>query len=178
MSARIPDDLRAKIAADYAEGLTAPQVARKYGIGSASVYRIAESGQVGRSRKFPNALLDDAVQDYLDSGDSIRTVAERHPLSADTLRHELRRRGDTRPNGSTISGNVRRAALEDFLTGMSIARVCQKHGVGRSTISSWLDQEGLGAEDREGESPSVYDGGWELVGGVRRPLKPARKRVA
>ena len=176
MTAPIPEDVRASIAADYATGLTAAAVAKKHGVGTASVYRIAHGEQARRGRKFPAHLLDAAVEDYLDSGDPIRTVAARHPMSEDTLRLELRRRDVTRSKGETITAAKKTAAINDFLDGMSIARVAQKHGISRSAISSWLDKAGLGAENRDdGESPNIYSGGWELVGGVRRPLAPVRQ---
>lgn len=175
MTARIPEHVRAKILADYARGLTAPTVARKYGVGTASVYRIAHGEQARRGRKFPTYILDAAVQDYLESGDTIRTVAGRHPMSEDTLRLEIKERELTRPTGATIPSTTRTAAIDDFLDGMQIADISKKHGVARSTISAWLAQDGVGIEDRVGESPGVYEGGWVMRGGILHPAKPARR---
>lgn len=175
MTAPIPADLRDNILADYLAGMTGPQVAARYDVGAATVYRIASGRRANRGRKFPLHLLDAAVDDYLASGDSIRVVAGRHPLSEDTLRTELRTRDLTRPSGATTPSTVKDAAIADFLNGMTIANVSEKHGVARSTISAWLDQDDLGAEDREGESPGVYDFGWVLRGGVKYPAKVIRK---
>lgn len=179
MTARLPDELRAKITADYNSGLIARLVAEKYGIGTASVYRVARGTSQRGTRKFPASVMDEAVRDYLDSGDAIRTVAARHPMSEDTLRLELKERDVTRATGSTIPTKVKDAAIDDFLAGMSISRVSEKHQISRSTITAWMDAMGVGAEDREGESPHVYKGGW-IVGpcGVRRPAKPVRQRSA
>lgn len=178
MSTAIAEDIRSSIVADYLTGMPQIAVAERYGVGAASVHRIIKAAGAERGRKFHSDILDAAVDDYLGSGDSIRVVATRHPLSEDTLRIELRKRDLTRPSGATTATTVKNAAIDDFLAGMSIAQVSDKHGIARSTISAWLSQENVGAEDREDTSPVDYDGGWVLRGGVRYPVKPVRRRVA
>lgn len=178
MTAAIPEDIRANILADYSSGMTGREVADRHGVGLASVYRIAHGTDARRGRKFPAHVTDAAVQDYLDTGDSIRVVAGRHPLSEDTLRLELRDRDLTRPSGTTTSTTTREAAVDDFIAGASIATTSRRHGVARSTISVWLADAGVGMEDRDDVSPVDYTGGWVVRGGVRYPVKPVRQRVA
>lgn len=177
MTAPIPDELRRDILADYLSGMTGPQVAERHAVGPATVYRIARGGREGRRQKTPMHLLDAAVQDYLASGESIRSVARRHPVSEDSLRLELRERDLTRPSGATTPSTVKDAAIADFLAGTTIACISERHGIARSTISAWLDRDDLGFEDREGGSPGNYTGGWVLRGGVHYPAKPVRQRA-
>lgn len=179
MTAPIPDDIRAKVLAGYATGLTGPTLAKKYNVGLASVYRICNGTRAQRGRRYPDHVLNAAVQDYLDSGDSVRTTASRHPLSEDTLRAELAARELTRPSGATTPTRAREAALEDYIDGLSIARIAEKHGVARSTVSAWIKADGLTADDRQrGESPTDYTHGWVRDGLVWRPVKPVRGRAA
>ena len=178
MTAPITEDIRAAIVADYSTGMTGREVAERNGVGLASVFRIAQEAGVARGRKYPTHTLDDAIDDYLHSGDSIRVVAGRHPLSEDTLRLELKRRELTRPSGATTATTVKTAAIDDYLAGMTIAHIAKKWQIARSTISAWIAQKGVGIEDRDGESPGVYSGGWVLRGGIHYPAKPARKKVA
>lgn len=178
MTAAIAEDIRALIISEYVEGAVQKDLAEKYNVGAATVHRIIKAAGAERGRKFTARIIAEAVQDYLDSGDSIRAVAARHPLSEDTLRLELKSQELTRPNGATIPSSTKGAAIDDFINGMSIASVSDKHGVARSTIAAWLAQEGVGMQDRFDESPGVYDGGWVVVGGIKRPLKPARKKAA
>lgn len=180
MSTPISDDIRAGIAVDYQSGMTQSEVATKYGIGIATTHRIIKSAGVERGRKFTNDVLDGAVQDYLDSGESARTVSKRHGMSEDTLLKELRDRELTRPSGASISSRTKEAVIDDFLDGMTIARISAKHGLARSTIAAWLKADGITADDREGrgESPAVYNSGWVRVGLIMRPAKPVRTQVA
>lgn len=178
MTAPIPADVRARIVADYAAGMSQSDTANKYGVAPASVHRIVKAAGVERGRKLTKDILDAAVEDYLHSGESIRAVAKRHPISDDTLRTELKARELTRPSGATVDSITKAAAIDDFVAGMSIAAISKKHGVGRSTISAWLRQEDVGADDREHRSPAIYEGGWVSRGGVMYPRKVIRGRDA
>lgn len=178
MTAATSDETRAQIVRDYQSGMLQREVAMKHGLGPATVHRVLKSAGAERGRKFATHILDEAIQDYLDSGDSMRAVSRRHPLSEDTLRLELRKRDLSRPNGSTIPEWVREAVIDDFLAGSTVPEAATKYGVARSTIAAWLAKAGVGAEDRNGESPVNYEGGWVRRGLVMVPIKPVRNQAA
>lgn len=178
MTAPIPDHTRAQVVVDYQTGMSQLEVATKHGLGAATVHRIIKSAGAERGRKFTADVLDEAVQDYLESGDSMRNVARRHPLSEDTLRIELKRRELTRPAGSTTPASVKEAAIDDFVDGMSVIAIAAKRGLSRSTVAAWITKEGVSAPDRTTESPGAYDGGWVMRGLIKVPLEPVRSRVA
>lgn len=178
MTAPIPEDIRAYIIADYEAGMFQFEAAKKYSVGTATVHRIIKEAGAVRGGRSAADVLEAAVADYVDSGESIRVVARRHPVSEDALRAELQARELTRPNGTTTPTRVRTAAIDDFIAGASIATVARRHGIARSTVAAWLADAEVGTEVRDDASPCVYDGGWVLRGGVRYPAKPVRQRVA
>lgn len=180
MTAPIPDEIRSQVVIDYQNGMSQLEVAAKHSIGGSTVHRILKSAGAVRGRKFAAHIIDEAVQDYLDSGDSARTVSKRHSMSEDTLLKELRDRELTRPSGATISSRTKEAVIDDFLDGMTIARIAAKHGLARSTIAAWLKADGITADDREGrgDSPAVYNSGWVRDGLIWRPTKAIRRNEA
>src|SRR5690349_3872362 len=105
----IPLNTRADIVADYRAGMPQTDIAEKHGVGKASVHRIVKAAGADRGRNFHAAILDAAVEDYLHTGESIRVVATRHPLSEDTLRLELKKRELTRPSGATTPSTIKNA---------------------------------------------------------------------
>ena len=80
-----------------------------------------------------------------------------------------------------IPGHLRAAAIADYYaTGDTAKDVADRHGIARSTFSTWVNQR-TGEETRAYE-PLAYAGStefdpsaWEVVGGVLRPLFPERR---
>jgi len=67
-------------------------------------------------------------------------------------------------SGIPRAQEVRAAAIADYReSGDTIAIVAARHGVGRSTLGSWVNACG---------DDIAYVGGWEVRGGVRYPLFP------
>lgn len=73
-----------------------------------------------------------------------------------------------------VSEDRRAAAVADYHTsGDPYAVVASRHGVSRSALHSWVNPDGVGSIDTVEDL--AYHGGWEVRGGVQRPLFPERR---
>ena len=174
MTTPIPKATRAAVIADCLSGMAQIAAARKNGISGASVYRILRDANVQLEKRDMVAVMAAAVTDYVESGHSSRTVARRHDISDDSLRAELKRRGEMRKQGGARPNRIRQAAVADIRAGKSVTEVANLHGLSRSSVSAWADQEGLVIEKRGGGS-IAYAGGWVQRGWIQVPLVPERR---
>lgn len=80
--------------------------------------------------------------------------------------------------GRPIPDHIRDAAIADYkASGQSLLIVSRRHGVSKAALSSWIKP---GHTKRVRKSPwsdaeLAYIGGWQVVGGVSRPLLPERR---
>lgn len=175
---KTPDHIRDAAIADYRAGATQKDIAEKYGLGHATVSRIMAAAGVRRTRETPSEALAAAAADYIESGENAKVVAKRHDISENALRVELKKRGLTRPSGSQVNAPTRRAVVADYANGLPMRDITQQHGVSATAVLAWA--KAAGVEIRKVgyrpacEEPIAYEGGWELIGGVHRPLAPVR----
>jgi transposase-like protein len=175
---KTPDHIRAAAIADYRDGATQKDIAERYSLGHATVSRIMAAAGVRRTRETPADVLAVAAADYLESGENAKAVAKRHEISENALRVELKKRGLTRPSGSLVNAATRRAVVADYANGLPMRDITQHHGVSATAVLAWAKTAGVeirkpGYRSATGE-PIAYEGGWELIGGVHRPLAPVR----
>lgn len=179
---KTPDHIREAVIADYCTGMTQNVIAEKYGIGHATVSRMVAAAGVRRSRETPPDVLAAAAADYIKSGENAKVVAKRHDISENALRVELKKRGLTRPSGSMVNAATRRAVVADYANGLPMRDITDQHGVSATAVLAWA--RAAGVEIRKvgyrpsHEEPIGYEGGWVLVGGVRRPTHPVRRGAA
>lgn len=108
--------------------------------------------------------IREAVKQYV-SGLTITEVARVYRVNESTASQWMRSAGVTRPRGSTAAHRVatakRVAALLDLATsGDSVTVVAARQRVPRGTLASWVDLE----------SDLAYEGDWEVVRGIQRPV--------
>lgn len=179
---KTPEHVRQAAIADYLDGMTHKAVAHKYGIGHATVHRIIVASGVNRPRRIAPEVIAAAIDDYLQTGESTKKVAQRHSLSPDKLRVELKVRGLNRPSASKCNKERKAQAVADYASGATSDEVARKYGVSASTVITWARAAGVeikkpGRPDQEPE-PLGYEGRWMLIGGIRRPTHPAPRRVS
>lgn len=72
----------------------------------------------------------------------------------------------------------RQAAINDYHTsGESLLTVSKRHGVSKAALSAWIRP---GHKRRVRKTPwteaeLAYVGGWEVIGGIKRPLFPEQR---
>ena len=80
--------------------------------------------------------------------------------------------------GRTVPPSTRAEAVADYrASGDPYHVVAKRHGVSRSTLYGWVNgSKHTPRTPREWTDAEVgYYGGWEVVGGVSRPLLPERR---
>ena len=80
--------------------------------------------------------------------------------------------------GSPTPHHIRQAAIDDYTnSGDSYATVAARHGISRSILHAWVNPEGVKKRGPRtwADHEVAYRGGWEVRGGILRPLLPERR---
>lgn len=160
-SSRQPARLRQQVLDDYrANQLTVQQIARKHKIAIGRVVQWAREAKLSRQRgrpPIPRSQISAALNDLKRTSATVQEIAERHGISARTLRTHAKNAGIPTTRDQQHQRNYQKLkprVLHDYQhTQLTVNEIAERHGISSSTVGNWAAQAGLTRSTRSSNNP-------------------------
>lgn len=165
-----PPELRREIAEKYKAGeYTAVDIARRYGVGSTTIYRLLEEFGIKRDRKaweerakkFPPEVRREWIGLYEAEGLSLAQIAERYDCSMWTIKNALKSMGVKIAKRGQRFKDIREPekVIPLYKQGWSQIEIAKEMGCSYHTIGQWLRQHGITQVNMAAERHPGWRGG-------------------
>lgn len=155
-----PSPVKEDLVAAYEPGMSISELARKFGVGSATADRwLKEAGVY--VRVYPFEKKRKGVLETYEPGMDIKELAKEFDVSEGTVRAWLKRAGLMR---STRTSTIREKIIRSYVPGMNVSELARKFNVLPGTAIGWLQEEGIyvpskarGRKGRKGPKKDKYE---------------------